>query len=235
MKVNTSELKDVEKDSFMTEEEMVFDVSVVLDSVETSDAVDSVAASRINKHLITHILNQPSNFTLSEAVNAFIEQKKEDFRNEEYSVTHYDHITGIVQGGLDGIINYTVNEDFYGGGAHPTQVVTIKRYDMQTGNPLEVWDVFEDSCSNSIKSVLTKKLMQQEGVKTIEELREIGFLEMVDMFIPQNFWLDADSISFFFNQYDIAPYALGQICLTFSYAEMKSYLKAWVWEKAKLE
>ena len=75
--------------------------------------------------------------------------------------------------------------------------------------------------------------MAQQNVGSIEELKERGFLEMVDMFIPDNFWLDSDSLSFFFNQYDIAPYAMGQIALTFGYDELKPYLKPKIAEKIK--
>ncbi len=233
LKMKTVELKTLPEDEDEEDEELVFDVSVSLDSVEPNRNIDSSACVKINNYIITKILGQPSYLTVREAIDAYIEAKKEEFKTEEYLITCYDHITGTADVGLEGIINYTVHEDYYGGGAHPTQMVTIQRFDMQSGTPLGLWDVFEDSCSNTLKRMLTKKLMDREQVTTLDELHKKGYLEMVDMFLPQNFWLDRDSLSFFFNQYDIAPYALGQTSLSFGYSELEPYLRLWVRERMK--
>ena len=235
IRMNTAELKELPEEFAEPgdEDEMVFDMSVSIDSLKFADSTDSLACTLINKSIITQLLGQPSYLTMSEAISSFIEQKKREFTYEEYMVTCYDHITGVADPGLTDVLNYTFKEDYYGGGAHPTQVVTIKRFDMQNGTPIGLWDVFEDSCANTLRSLLTQKLMKQQNVGSIEELKERGFLEMVDMFIPDNFWLDSDSLSFFFNQYDIAPYAMGQIALTFGYDELKPYLKPKIAEKIK--
>lgn len=232
VKMKTAELKTLPADEESAEDgELMFDVSVSLDSIVPNENIDSAAAVKINNYIVTKMLGQSSYLSVKEAIDAFIERKKEEFKVEEYLMTCYDHITGTADVGLNGVINYTFHEDYYGGGAHPTQLVTIQRFDMQTGRVLSLWDVFTDSCSNTLKGLLTKKLMEREEVNTLEELHEKGFLEMVDMFLPQNFWLDKDSLSFFFNQYDIAPYALGQTSLSFSYEELKPYLKEWMKEK----
>ena len=231
VRVKTAELKTLPADEEAGDEELMFDVSVSLDSVVANENIDSTAAVKINNYIVTKMLGQSSYLSVKEAIDAFIEKKKEEFKAEEYLMTCYDHIIGTADVGLKGVINYTFHEDYYGGGAHPTQLVTIQRFDMQTGRTLGLWDVFSDSCSNTLKGLLTKKLMDREEVKTLDELHEKGFLEMVDMFLPQNFWMDKDSLSFFFNQYDIAPYALGQTSLSFSYEELKPYLKEWIKDK----
>ena len=231
VRVKTAELKTLPADEEAGDEELMFDVSVSLDSVVANENIDSTAAVKINNYIVTKMLGQSSYLSVKEAIDAFIEKKKEEFKAEEYLMTCYDHIIGTADVGLNGVINYTFHEDYYGGGAHPTQLVTIQRFDMQTGRTLGLWDVFSDSCSNTLKGLLTKKLMDREEVKTLDELHEKGFLEMVDMFLPQNFWMDKDSLSFFFNQYDIAPYALGQTSLSFSYEELKPYLKEWIKDK----
>ena len=225
IKVKSAELKKVPKDSFLEEEEMMFDVSVDVDFMEPKNLEDSLACSNINRYIITQLLNQPDGIGQQEAVNGFIKKKKEDFKADEYVVTCYDHLTGEAEYGLNGVINYTLHEDYYGGGAHPTQVVTIKRFRTATGQPIDLWDIFADSCSTSIKNMLTEKLIAQVGVKNLDELKEVGYLDMVDMFIPNNFWMYQDSLVFFFNQYDIAPYALGQTSLSFSYEELKPYMR----------
>ena len=225
IKVKAAELKKVPKDSFLEEDEMVFDVSVDVDFMEPKSLEDSVACHNINRYIITQLLNQPDGSSQQEAVEGYIKKMKEEFKADEYALTCYDHLTGVAEYGLNGVINYTLHEDYYGGGAHPTQLITIKRFRTTTGDPIDLWDIFADSCSNSIKNLLTEKLIVQVGVRNLEELKELGYLDMVDMFIPNNFWMYQDSLVFFFNQYDIAPYALGQMSLPFSYEELKPYMR----------
>ncbi len=234
VKLKTEELKKLPEDETLLEgEEMTFDVSVSMDTFQANSLADSLACALINQQLVTKLLGMPAYTPLTQAITQFIEKKKEEFRQEEYMVTCYDHITGTADPGLDGVVNYTFREDYYGGGAHPTQVVTIKRFNTQTGTPIELWDVFEDSCSHTLCNMLTQRLMDMVQAKNLDELKDRGYLEMVDMFIPQNFWLDRDSISFFFNQYDIAPYALGQTSISFSYKELQHCLRPAVWESVR--
>lgn len=225
VRMNTAELKKVNDDDTFSNSEQVFDVSVELDSMQSNGQTDSLACVLINTYIVNTLLGVHTVHAVSDAISVYIAEKRAEFQSDEYSITCYDHITGVADYGLEGIINYTFTEDYFGGGAHPTQMVTIKRFNAQTGTPIELWDVFADSCATSLKHILTDKLMQQKDVKTMDELRELGYLEMVDMFVPTNFLMKRDSLSFFFNQYDIAPYALGQTILTFSYEELKPYMK----------
>lgn len=225
VRMSTQEIKEVQEDLLLSADEQVFDVSVELDSMHSDGQTDSLVCTLINTYIVSRLLGMPSALSVADAVNGYIAAKKEEFRTEEYIVTCYDHITGTAEYGIEGIINYTYKEDYYGGGAHPTQTVTIKRFNAHTGTPVELWDVFVDSCATSLKNLLTERLMVVKKVSTIEELHSAGYLEMVDMFVPANFRMDRDSISFFFNQYDIAPYALGQTSLSFSYDELKPYMK----------
>lgn len=223
-KLKTAALKDISENSWMDENEMEFDVKVDIDFLQATDRSDSAVCATINNYIITQLLGQDATMDKDTAVQRYITMLKREFKQDD-SPTCYDHITGVAEYGREGIINYTFTEDYYGGGAHPTQGVTIKRFNAYTGTQLGVWDIFVDSCSNSIKDMLTDKLMQQQKVNTIEELQELGYLDMMDMFITDNFWLRKDSVTFFFNEYDIAPYACGQTIISLSYDELKGMMK----------
>ena len=225
IKIKASEIKEVPTDSYLPEEEMVFDVSVDMDFMDPKDTEDSVACDRINRYLITQLLSQPEASTQLEAIENYIKKKKAEFKAEEYMMTCYDHITGEAAYGIKGVINYTFTEDFFGGGAHPVQNIIIRRFNTTTGDPIGLWDVFVDSCSTSLKNLLTERLMDAMCVKTIDDLKSLGFLDMVDMFVPENFLMEPDTLTFFFNQYEIAPYAMGQTTLSFSYEELKPFMR----------
>lgn len=223
-KVHTKDLKDVEQNSWLDDEDMEFDVKVDVAFLQPENESDSAACEAVNRYIVTQFLGQDANLGHDEAVAKYIEILKQDFSKDD-SPTCYDHVKGVAAFGRRGIINYTLTEDYFGGGAHPSQSVTVKRFNSLTGSQLGVWDVFVDSCSNSIKGLLTQKLMEQNGVGTIDELRELGFLDMTDMFITDNFWLNQDSVVFFYNEYDIAPYACGQTRIAVAYDEIGHMMK----------
>lgn len=225
LKVKSTDVKEVDDSDIFTEDEMVFDVSVDMDFMVPKEDGDTLACAAINEYIITELLGQPKGTSQKDAVDGYISKAKSEFKTDEYMVTYYDHVKGVAEYGVEGVINYTMTEDFFGGGAHPTQNVVIKRFRSSDGTEIGLWDVFADSCSNALKHALVEKLMKQQNVSTMDELQEMGYLEMMDMFIPQNFSMGKDSISFFFNQYDIAPYACGQTTLSFGYDEIKKFMR----------
>ena len=46
----------------------------------------------------------------------------------------------------------------------------------------------------------------------------------MDMFIPENYIITDDKVTFIFNPYEIAPYALGSIELIITYSEVSQIL-----------
>ena len=225
LKVDTKELKPLPAEGFMPDEEQVFDVEVSMDFLTADNPADSSACAAINGYLTGQLLGSPEAGTREQAMKDYIERAKKDFISQEYLAVCYDHVMGTAEWGPRGIINYIFKEEYFGGGAHPTTNVIVKRFNTVTGQPVELWDVFVDSCSAPLESLLTRRLMEQQKVRSLDDLHEMGYLDMVDMFVPKNFWMYDDSVTFFFNQYEIAPYALGQTCLTFTYEELKPYLR----------
>ena len=223
--MKAGELKPVTSETAVPEEEQVFDVKLDMDFLSASTPADSAACASINQYIMLQLLGQPAPSTQEEAMKGYIERLKQEFCQEEYLVTCYDHLTGLVEFGPRGIVNYMLKEEYFGGGAHPTMNITVKRFNTATGQPVELWDVFADSCSHTLEQLLTRRLMEQQKAKTLDDLREMGYLDMNDMFVPKNFWMYEDSVQFFFNQYEIAPYALGPTFLTFSYDELRPYMR----------
>lgn len=201
------------------------DITVDMEFMDTTMYDNAEACHNINKYLIEEILLRKGETDGERAVASFIARLKNEYEQDEMAPEIYDHYTGKAEYGKEGVINYTLVEDYYGGGAHPSLVTTIICFDAETGKKIDLYDFFTDSCTYKLCDKLTEKLMQQVGVESIDSLHEYGFLEMQDMFISENFLLKKDSVSFFYNQYDIAPYAFGTTTLSFSYDELKDFIR----------
>lgn len=137
----------------------------------------------------------------------------------EYEITSEAHM-----GFADSLVCYTLMTYTYLGGAHPMTTARTVTFSLTTGQAVKPSDIFLPGTEDVLIDRLTKRLMEMANVKTIEELHEVGFLDLADMFVSENMLLEKDRISFHYDPYDIAPYALGAIDIDFTYKELEDLM-----------
>ena len=138
----------------------------------------------------------------------------------------------FVEEGHAGTVNASANWFVDMGGAHPNQWSRWMNFDFVTGKPLRKQDVFKAEAKQDIESLLLDKLIRQqaeqhpeENVTSLEDLQKLGFLQMTNMYIPDNFLLSKEAVLFLFNRYDIAPYSAGEIVIKVPYEEIGQWIK----------
>lgn len=134
--------------------------------------------------------------------------------------------------GREGIIHVSANTFVDMGGAHPNQWGRWLNFDSTTGKLLTQEDVFKPEAKQYIEQLLLLSLIAhqaeanpEEKVESLEDLQRLGFLQLTNMYIPDNFILDKKEVLFLFNRYDIAPYSAGEIILRLSYEKIGPHLK----------
>ena len=175
--------------------------------------------------------------TLQDACNFYVAAKKELFdilRNEYHNLKEseippgmmncYCDVKGRTVEGYKGYISYIMTCEEYYGGAHPTTFNTIACFDPATGAEITLKDIFTEGYEEPLLEMLTRKLMEDEGVSTVEGLQEKGYFGE-EMFITNNFILGADSLTFLYNRYEIAPYAMGDRLISLDYETLKEIMK----------
>lgn len=198
------------------------DVKVDLQFMKTDNDSNKNVCNLINAQLIEIVLKQSSDsLTIDEAVERYIEDVKTEFRRDNIAQAYYDHLTGRAEYGFENVINYRLVEEVFMGGAHPCTITTILRFNAMTGEFIALDNVFPLANQTVLKEMLLDKLMKNNGAQTMEELHTKGLLEMMEMFVSTNFALKEDSIEFYYNEYDIAPYAYGPTTISLSYDDVK--------------
>ena len=176
--------------------------------------------------------------TLQDACNFHIASRKEIF-NELKSEYHnlkesgippgmmgcYCNIKGRTVEGYNGYISYIMTQEEYYGGAHPTTFTTIACFDPATGTEITLKDIFKEGYEETLCTMLIDKLLEDNDASTIEELCQKGYTLDIDFFITNNFILAQDSITFLYNRYEIAPYAMGDILISLDYKTLKEIMK----------
>ena len=203
------------------QEERELDVKVNMEFVKSDNEQKTKVCKLINDQLIELLLKQSSDQAIEEALAQYIEAAKEEFHSDNIANIYYDHLKGNAEHGMKDVINYRLVEDTFMGGAHPCRLTTILRFNTQTGEFIPLDDVFSTIHQHALQDTLLHKLMADNGVRTLQGLQKKGFLEMSDMFVSHNFALRDDSIEFYYNEYDIAPYAYGPTTICLSYDQVK--------------
>lgn len=126
----------------------------------------------------------------------------------------YDFKTSM-KGGADGVWCYTVTVYSYTGGAHGNTYHTCINVNADTGQLVTLKDVFRDGCDEEIIGLIREALEKEYDDVTL----------MAELFIPSNFILEDDCVTFVYNTYDIASFVDGDFWLKVPTSKLKDYMK----------
>lgn len=145
--------------------------------------------------------------------------------NYEYEITSELSLNN------DSIWNFSVSTFMDTGGAHPNTTIKWANLLAKSGKVLTKDVVFRKDKEKEIVGLIMKHLIDEvnqrletDTITSIEGLKENGALLDVDLYIPENFLLLEDRISFLYNRYDIAPYSMGEFIIDVPYAEIETML-----------
>ena len=182
-----------------------------------SDAADSIA-QRINRTIQAHVLGKEyirmnPEVAVDSFKNTYINNYRKDV-NEFYQEdikngtpkdelpTWYNYEYGLTthfSEGKEGILNFIAETFEYTGGAHPNS-----------------WN------KELITEMATR--LEDSSITSLEGLQNAGILNSTNMYVPDNFLLEKEKVSFLYNKYDIAPYAVGVITLSLPYTSVEKYM-----------
>ena len=145
--------------------------------------------------------------------------------NYEYEITSELNLNN------DSIWNFSVNTFRDTGGAHPNSTIKWANLLAESGKVLTKDLVFRKDKEKEIINLILKHLIDEvnqrletDTITSLEGLKQNGALLDVDLYIPENFLLLEDRVSFLYNRYDIAPYAMGEFIIDVPYAEIETML-----------
>ena len=160
-------------------------------------------------------------------VSSYIKEYKEECANLEkagelgVSSNNQYVVSTKVSTGRDGLVNYVIEGYTYTGGAHGSSFTKALNFDTSTGVCLSLGDAFVNVEDSVIQNKILDKLMTEYKVKDIDKLKEAGVFMFAEPYVPDNFILGPDSVTFIYMSDEIAPHALGEIRVTLAYPDLK--------------
>ncbi len=196
------------------------------------------AAKAINATLAEQLLGMEG-VSLQAAADSFANSYTRDYRRNFAPLYREDRsdpdkrawyefrysLSGEAAEGREGVTVYKATVDYYEGGAHGINQLLVFNFDNQTGRLLMLSDLFVPGFEQALADKLLEALLKQTEAKDLDDLHNKGYLYSMDMFAPENFILGKDGITFIYNPYEIAPYAMGKTELILTYDDMDDIMK----------
>ena len=121
--------------------------------------------------------------------------------------------------------SYAMDVYEYTGGAHGNRYLLIQNYDLQTGDAVSEQDLFIDDYYEQLKTLLLEALIAQtDEAETKKDLRRLGY-SVADVVPNENFYVTDEGITYVYNPYEIAPYAMGCIQISLSWDSIRHLLR----------
>lgn len=117
------------------------------------------------------------------------------------------------------IINYA-----FTGGAHGLETHEFYVVNLNNGKILTLDDIFREGYEKELTMTITQKFKNLNSLKPVQQLTEAGFF--TDEVKPNdNYYLTSEGIGFFYNHYEIAPYASSPNNCFLTFNELKTMIK----------
>lgn len=224
-------------------------VSIDYMYLEAGDEKDSISAIINSKIQSIAFGDAYGKMTPKEAIPAVVGKYTKDYRDKLTKFYEADihngvkpedipawynyeyEITSELSLNNDSIWNFSVSTFMDTGGAHPNTTIKWANLLARSGKVLTKDVVFRKDKEKEIVGLIMKHMIDEvnqrletDTITSIEGLKENGALLDVDLYIPENFLLLEDRISFLYNRYDIAPYSMGEFIIDVPYAEIETML-----------
>ncbi len=98
----------------------------------------------------------------------------------------------------------------YTGGAHGMPISKLTVFDLTTGLMITLDDIFRPEYENDLRDILNAALRKKYELGPNASLKDAGFFYH-DADPSRNFYLNKDGLEFYYNRYEIAPFAMGSI------------------------
>lgn len=169
-------------------------------------------------------------------INAFIEDRTSNYFDECGSLTPEDVVSnpwcnyaemleGTYLGNYSGFLSYQMKRYMYAGGAHGQTIFTYGVLDMTTLQRVNLANLVDDATEEAITELLHQKLAELFDADSFETLlRDEVIFPDAEVTLTENFWFSPEGITWLYNAYDIACYAIGDISVTLSWDELQPLL-----------
>ncbi|MGN1211003.1 MAG: DUF3298 domain-containing protein [Candidatus Cryptobacteroides sp.] len=150
-------------------------------------------------------------------INLPLWEKFDDKDETPMGLSWEEIVEGYFAGSRKNIVSYLIIRYSFTGGAHGSSLEGVLNFDRESGKEITEEDIFVPGYEETLSRLLTEKVTDVIG--------ENGVL-FVDTIEPNgNFLVSEKTITYIYNQYEIAPYSTGIIRIPVEWESLSEVLK----------
>jgi hypothetical protein len=156
-------------------------------------------------------------------------QDYDDFKSEIPEAFGGWHYTAEVNVEVltDSLLSLSVNDEYYTGGAHGGSGVYFININPKTGAEFTLDNFLKPGYDDALTALGNRAFRQTRQLADTASLSENYFEFPEDKFqLNKNYGFKKEGIVFFYNSYEIAPYAAGPTEILISYEDVKDWIKS---------
>lgn len=168
----------------------------------------------------TYIRDMSSEYTIQD-------QYSQEMSQEDLNELKSDLRLSTKIGYIDSLV-ISVHKDlaeYYAGAVHGNYGTGFYNIDHRTKTLLRESDYFVEDYAAQLTKILQRRLLIGYKVKTLEELEEKEGISAADITPNDNCSIGPKGLTYIYNPYEIAPYALGQITIFVPYEDLQPILR----------
>jgi len=204
---------------------------VLLEYPEVKYALNSSVEDSITNSIQQFLLSSYSDYQKTSSLDSMARTFFKDYENNLHDFPNYslpwEINNTIVIVYNDGSIVSLYSEVYsFTGGAHGNGGVYFANLNSQSGKRLLLSDLLVSDYKKEIDGVGEKIFRKDKALEAAENLEDAGYWFQNNKFtLNENFGIKNDGLVFYFNSYEIAPYAMGPTELFIAYSEIKNLIK----------
>ena len=139
-----------------------------------------------------------------------IEKEHNDVSEEDSDrfYSYHECISDSVILNRNGLISFQVRHSNNKGGAATYDLYRNYVYDLERDVAVTETDLFNPGYDTALRQLIIVSLLEQNEVKTIEELEDLGFFGIQEILPNKNFLLSDKGIIYTFNKGEYSAYQL---------------------------
>jgi hypothetical protein len=96
---------------------------------------------------------------------------------------------------------------------------------LANGSVLTEEEIFVPNYQEELSAILVDKIVEQNGVKDAKELENLGFFSVDEIVPNSNFLVTEEGLTYTFNEYEIAAYAVGAINVFIPFKDLRFLIR----------
>ena len=139
--------------------------------------------------------------------------------------SYYETLSNTITYNQHGVLAFQVKQSNKRGGFFAFDSFRNYVIDLQTGEQVTEYDIFNPEFEIALQRLIIASLLEQNGVRTIDELEELGFFGIEEIVPNGNFLLCDSGITYTFNKGEYSVYQIDAPVVFIPYRNIRTLLR----------